>query len=470
MTQKLHLNIIGMTCINCQQRIEKSLRKTRGVTLAAVSYKTGTAEVAYDDAGTSEDEIKRIIEDLGYQVLSPETALFYYILRASGYLLIIGVLFYILNSSGILNRLAPGRLADPDMSYGMLFLIGVMTSFHCIAMCGGIGLSQSLPKKTRAYERRNRSLTPLKPSILYNLGRLCSYTALGYMLGLLGFLLGGETEVGLSVQLQGAVKLLAGLIMIIMGLNMLELIPFIRRVTPRMSFIMSGVHRKKKKSAGTPFMIGILNGFMPCGPLQSIWLVALASGNPLRGAITMFLFCLGTIPLMLGLGSVVSLLGHKFTNQVVKAGAVLLVVMGLSMFSQGSALSGLFSSGIKGTSIVATEPDTSLPEPVIITEAAIDAEAGSDDIQIINSTLDYGTYPDITVKKGVPVKWTISVPEGLLNGCNYRMIIQDYGIFHTFDYGDNVIEFTPETSGKVRYSCWMGMIQGTITVLDENES
>ena len=69
-------------------------------------------------------------------------------------------------------------------------------------------------------------------------------------------------------------------------------------------------------------------------------IVALASGSWASGAFSMFCFSLGTVPLMLGFGSIFSALGKKFTRQILKTGAILVVVMGLAMMSQGSALSG----------------------------------------------------------------------------------------------------------------------------------
>ena len=64
------------------------------------------------------------------------------------------------------------------------------------------------------------------------------------------------------------------------------------------------------------------------------------------------------------------------------------------------------------------------------------------------------------------MKWTIDVPEGSLNGCNAVMIVPDYGIQHAFNIGENVIEFTPTEPGLVRYSCWMGMVYGSINVIE----
>jgi len=87
-------------------------------------------------------------------------------------------------------------------------------------------------------------------------------------------------------------------------------------------------------------------------------------------------------------------------------------------------------------------------------------------VQLVNSTLSVRRYPDITVKTGQPVRWVINAPDGSINGCNNRMIIQAYGIEHTFKTGENVIEFTPTETGQFGYSCWMGMITATITVID----
>ena len=82
-------------------------------------------------------------------------------------------------------------------------------------------------------------------------------------------------------------------------------------------------------------------------------IVALASGNPLAGAFSMFMFSLGTVPLMLGLGSFVSLLGKRFTKRVMEIGAVLVVVLGLAMLSQGFSLSGLLD-GTAGSQVEET--------------------------------------------------------------------------------------------------------------------
>jgi hypothetical protein len=87
-------------------------------------------------------------------------------------------------------------------------------------------------------------------------------------------------------------------------------------------------------------------------------------------------------------------------------------------------------------------------------------------VQLVTTTLAGGRYQPITVQAGIPVKWTIEAPPGSINGCNNRMIIPEYNIEHTFTAGTNVIEFTPKKTGTFRYSCWMGMIRSSITVVE----
>lgn len=120
----------------------------------------------------------------------------------------------------------------------------------------------------------------------------------------------------------------AGVFMVILGINMLGIFPWLRRFQLQLPrFLVRNVNRKKAGSS-QPFVIGLLNGMMPCGPLQSMQIVALASANPFAGALSMLAFSLGTVPLMLGLGSFVAMLGKRFSAKVMETGAVLVVVAG----------------------------------------------------------------------------------------------------------------------------------------------
>lgn len=498
MDKTIRLHIGGMTCVNCQNKIEKTLNHTEGVINAIVSYNNATADIVYNEEAISLKEIITAIENLGYEVIRRKKTAGSNIANTVCMLVIIVSLYVMLQSMGILNLLVPSQLADTKMGYGMLFVIGLITSVHCIAMCGGINLSQCIPQVTQGEADNTSKMATFCPALAYNMGRVLSYTAVGFVLGLVGFLMGGGTDVGFSILLQGILKIIAGLFMVIMGINMLGLFPWLRKFTIRMPKSLVRKVGNQKAKAPRPFLVGILNGFMPCGPLQSMWIVALAAGNPFAGALSMFLFSLGTVPFMLGLGSIVSVLGRRFTDQVMRIGAVLVIVLGLAMLSQGGSLSGWISPDLLLVLIIAfcivgvlfsipveNRAVKSLVKaafPVIVvgayalwifqgtlvqnSSAAENNAEVVDGVQVVSSTLQAGRYPNITVQAGVPVKWVIDAPDGSINGCNNRILISDYGIEYTFHTGENVIEFTPVNVGTVRYSCWMGMIRGNIFVMD----
>jgi len=471
--QKRSFRVGGMTCVNCQNRIEKKLKNTPGVQNALVNYHTGMAAVTYDSAETSFEAISAVIERLGYQTLEENSK--NTIPRIIGTLVIILALFMLMQAFTTSSLAASFPLAQEGMSYGMLLAIGILTGIHCIAMCGGINLSQTLRKSGESAPAGTYSL--LMPSILYNGGRLVSYTAVGVLVGALG------SVITVSGHFQGAVQLAAGVFMVIMGITMLGLFPALRRFIPRMPKIFSAKIDERKTGRG-PLVIGFLNGFMPCGPLQAMQLYALSTGSPVRGGIAMFLFCAGTIPLMFALGTASRALsgalsgvkGQLFSRRVMWAGAILVVALGLVMFSNGWSLSRFTNppdfSPLDKTASAKTVPT---PEKTIQNQQQTqDAEKKfvpviQDGVQIVNSTLRPNRYPAITVQQGIPVRWIINAPPGSITGCNYAAIFYEYGIEYVFQQGDNVIEFTPAKAGKFRYSCWMGMIKSTITVLAEAE-
>jgi sulfite exporter TauE/SafE/copper chaperone CopZ/plastocyanin domain-containing protein len=467
-----NIRIGGMTCINCQDRIEKKLKSTVGVEDATVSFSAGTATVTYNADVITFNEITETIEKLDYKVLDEKHREPY--TRIVGTVVIIFALYLLLRQFGINSLTSAFPLAEAGMNYGMLFVIGLITSVHCIAMCGGINLSQCIRKEDAPKPSAATGL--LWPSVLYNGGRVVSYTLVGVIVGALG------SVITVSGRFQGLVQLAAGVFMVIMGINMLGIFPALRRVNLHLPKIFARKIDEQKTANKSPLIIGLLNGLMPCGPLQAMQLHALSTGDPVRGGLSMLLFSLGTVPLMFGIGAVSSLLsgaafggdaakGRAFTAGVMKIGAILVTVLGLTMFSNGWNLGGLpgpgdalasfagpFPAGVKTrvSGVGGSGGDSGSFAPVIV-----------NGVQTVNSTLSGGRYPAITVQQGIPVKWTINAPQGSINGCNNRMIIREYGIEHRFTAGDNVIEFTPEKTGRFSYSCWMGMIRSSITVVEE---
>ena len=398
------------------------------------------------------DCIIAVIQNLDYKVVKKRKIDYSEFVNRAVTFAIIILLYCLLQRFGILNLLVPSMLADSKMSYGMLFIVGLLTSVHCIAMCGGINLSQCIPVADDDNGKTPKNKIIL-PSLLYNMGRVISYSVIGFLLGGMGMLLTEGGGMGIPLLLQGILKIIAGLFMVIMGINMLGWIPLLRKFQIRFPQRLADKINKKRRRENRPFFVGLLNGLMPCGPMQSMQIIALGLGNPISGATAMLMFSLGTVPLMLGFGSMVSALGKKYTKIVMRVGSVLVVVLGLAMLSQGVSLSGI---NMYRTGTESADTD----------ELNVARISASGDMQYVNSELDFGTYPEITVYSGIPVKWSINVPEEVINGCNYKMVISTYGITHEFTPGENVIEFTPGESGIVQYTCWMGMINGKINIID----
>jgi sulfite exporter TauE/SafE len=310
-------------------------------------------------------------------------------------------------------------------------------------MCGGISLSQC----AGCGDCENNVSSKLKPGFLYNLGRVISYTILGGIVGALG------SVFSLSLKGKSIISLIAGAFMIVMGINMLNITPALRKLMPRLPKSITDKIDSKKNGNGA-FIVGLLNGFMPCGPLQAMQIYALGTGSFLTGALSMFIFSLGTVPLMFAFGAFSSLISLKFTKQMMKITSVLVIILGVVMGNRGLLLSGInVSEAILSPMGISLSKDNKNADAVI-----------KDGYQTVTTNLEPGRYQPINVYAGVPLKWTIVVEEGKLNGCNNELIIPAYGKQQKLEIGENVIEFTPTQAGTITYTCWMGMISSTITI------
>lgn len=319
------------------------------------------------------------------------------------------------------------------MGLGAVFLVGMMTSVHCVAMCGGIALSESsLSAKNR------RSI--LRGSLLYNLGRVISYTAVGCVAGALG------SVFSLSSAAKAVIQIAAAVFMIVMALNLSGAFSILQRFSVRLpdswrTRLLSGKHESSS------FVIGLANGLMPCGPLQSMQLFALSTGSPVMGGLSMAAFSLGTVPLMLGFGLLGGRLNQRFRKPMHLLSAALILVMGFNMLSSGLALAGKAPAAVVETDAVAElSPDGSY--------------------QTVTTELDWTGYPSFTVQAGVPVYWTLHAQEDKLIGCNWEILIPEFDMDIPLAVGDNLIVFTPTQAGTIPFSCWMGMLRSQIVVVD----
>lgn len=450
---KIKLIIENMTCGACESRIENNLKNKNGISNVKANHSAGTVEVEFEEKIIKKEEIIKEIEKLHYIISNKEDNNNESIKTIA--ILFIILLIYIVIKHTIGFNFLP--VIDQNMSYSMLFIVGIITSLHCMAMCGGINLSQCVKK-----EELDKEITlkqKIQPSFLYNLGRVTSYTLIGGIVGAIG------SVFSFSNFTQGLIQIIAGLLMLIMGMKMINLFPFLKKINIRMpKFFANKLYSNKIKKG--PFYIGLLNGLMPCGPLQTMQLYALGTGSFFAGALSMFFFSIGTVPLMFGLGALSTILSNNFTKNMMKISAILIVVLGINMASRGIVLSGIdFSSilnKVNSTSSIDGNIDTKENNGTISTQ--------NGNVQEITTKLTSPSdYPTITVKAGIPVKWTISAEKKYLNGCNNEIVIPKYNIEQKLNVGDTIIEFTPDQTGTFAYSCWMGMIRGKIKVVKDTE-
>ncbi len=429
--KKQKIKVYNMTCTSCESRVEKALMNMPGVTKVLADYKSESALLEYDDDLCNITRINETISKLGYST------------KSSGEFKIIGMLIIVL-AIFLLSR--AGNSFDMDSklvgaSYFVLFIVGVFTSLHCVGMCGGIMLSQSIATENKS------KFESLKPALLYNLGRVVSYTILGGIVGALGSIF------SLSTTFKAGLQISAGVFMIVMGLNMAGY-SFFRKFSIKLPLSAC----KMKKNGKTPFIVGVLNGFMPCGPLQTMQLYALGTGSAILGASSMFIFALGTVPLMLGFGALSGLLSKDNTKQLVKFGGILIVVLGLIMSNRGMTLAGI---NVSPMALVNNATKATNSPPTADSKANI-----VDGVQVITTTATARGYtPNVLyVQKNMPVKWVINGEQ--LTSCNNAISIPSLDIEKKLEAGENIITFTPGDK-DINYSCWMGMIGGVIKVVDD---
>ncbi|HEY3426365.1 MAG TPA: sulfite exporter TauE/SafE family protein, partial [Negativicutes bacterium] len=323
-----------------------------------------------------------------------------------------------------------------EVSYFLLLAIGFFTSLHCIGMCGGILMSQSI-----STQAAGKSLAFWR-SLSYNGGRVLGYTALGGIVGAIG------SVISVSIGFMSGIAIFAGIFMILMGLNMAGF-----GIVRRIMTISLPTHSLALKSK-TPFVVGLFNGLMPCGPLQTMQLYALGTGSALAGATAMFIFAIGTLPLMLSFGAVTGIMSKDSTKRILKCSGVFIIILGIIMANRGLAIAGFqvpFSNFIVQNTGSAGR--------------AVKAEINNG-VQTIQMTANnQGYVPNVLyVQKGIPVQWVINGEQ--INSCNNQIIMPAIHIKKKLTSGENIIEFIPQGE-DLNFSCWMGMISGIIKVVDD---
>ncbi len=224
-------------------------------------------------------------------------------------------------------------------TYLEIFLIGLLGSVHCIGMCGGFVAMYTLKKSP--------STPSLSYHLLYNFGRITTYSFLGGLMGIIGSY---GAYIGNLRGLPGAALLLAGAIMVLMGLNIAGVLGK-KGMFEDTGITQAPIFRKpfrrilEMETVWSTFLLGLLLGFLPCGLLYPIFISAAATGNFFSGTITMAVFGLGTVPVMLSFGFLIAKMRPHLKTLLYRIASILIVFLGLRTFLRGMAFNGWIPMG-----------------------------------------------------------------------------------------------------------------------------
>ena len=445
MNKKIY-NVKGMHCRSCEILIEDNiLSKVEGVKKVDVNYHKGIVKVYYNQQNISDGQIKKAIEDSGYSMgvglkepfLSKDSMVYIELFFAGGVLLFI---YFLMKIFGVFN-LSYGFGDSPGLV--VVLLIGLTAGIStCMALVGGIVLGISARHATLHPEAT--SAQKFRPHLFFNAGRLVSYVLLGGVIGLVG------SAFRFSSPVLGTLILLVGIVMLFLGLKLIEVFPRLKSFAlPKGISRLFGIRREVKEySHKDSFFSGAATFFLPCGFTQAMQLYAVSTGSFTRGALIMGLFALGTMPGLLGIGGITSVIKGWFKGYFFKFAGLIVIVLGVLNISYGYNLTG----------IVLNLPSTPKLEEV--------SGVFEDGKQVVKITqFGNGYSPNrVTVKVNIPVKLLVNATN--LYSCSASFLIPKFNIFTSLQEGINVIEFTPTNTGPIKFSCSMGMYTGVINVIN----
>lgn len=337
------------------------------------------------------------------------------------------------------------------MNYWVIFLTGLTVGgLTCMAVQGGL-LATCIAK-------REGSKNPFGAITAFLSSKLVAYTILGAALGYFGSL------VQLTLQMQAAMQIFAGLFMLAVVGNLLDIHPIFRYVVLQPPKFVTRLVRNEAKSQAffAPALLGTSTVLIPCGTTQAMMLLAISSGNPFAGALTMFLFTLGTTPLFSILALGFSKLGDVFQAGFSKVAAYTVLALAILALNNGIVLSGSpISLSSVGDEIMWT---LTVHPPVVGSGRVLAATTNGVQEVSINVTSTSYTPSNMSVRAGVPVRLTL-VTNGVY-GCTRAFTVPSLGIQKILpETGTEIVEFTPEKPGPIRFTCSMGMFSGTINAI-----
>ncbi|MGE5808830.1 MAG: sulfite exporter TauE/SafE family protein [Nitrospirota bacterium] len=220
-----------------------------------------------------------------------------------------------------------------ETGYLLALTTGIIGGFgHCIGMCGPLVASYALASPAG----RLPLSAQLTHHLLYNMGRITTYGLVGAFMGLSGSFV---NSAGRLAGIQNAVAVMAGLLMIIMGMSIAGILGPAAWIEKHNISVL----RTARRFTGSPsafrfYPLGLLLGLLPCGLSYTVFIASAGTGGMLSGAATSLLFGFGTLPALLLFGTLFSSLTPSLRGGLYKAGGILVIAMGIYYLARGMKL------------------------------------------------------------------------------------------------------------------------------------
>jgi sulfite exporter TauE/SafE len=206
----------------------------------------------------------------------------------------------------------------------LAFSMGLTSSFHCVGMCGPISLALPVHKGT--------NLQKVAGLFLYNMGRALTYAILGFIIGSIG-----QTFSGFGLFRYMAIVI--GVVMLVYAVwpthldRKLQMTSMWQRLIQKIKNQMR-LHLKSNTKMSW-FILGSLNGLLPCGMVYMALMTSLATGDYLHGGLFLFLFGLGTFPAMFAVGFFQEWFSPQIRTRIKKATPILIATAGIWLIVRG---------------------------------------------------------------------------------------------------------------------------------------
>ncbi len=360
---------------------------------------------------------------------APES-LWYRIITALLVGIVLMIAYYILSEFFVLPQIST------TLTLPTVFFLGIIASVSsCMATAGTVFLSAIHRIKTDR----------MSPTIQFNIGRIVTYTIMGYVLGFIG-----QT---ISIQYETSVFLTVGvsIAMVFVGLDMLGIFS-LSVVIPRFMhqyFNQTIDTYIFKHSRNTMMLLGAFTYWLPCGFTQTVQLFALGTADPVRSAFIMGVFALGTAPALLTIGYTSSFTNTSWYPWFLKTIGVMVVLLSVNYLGNTWQLySGAYVSG----------KNIAYSKQV----GAVKVENGTQIVEM--SVVNTGYTPNtFTIQKNMPVRWIVKGVN--VYGCQGFLNVPKLGIQQALKLGENIFEFTATKNDTISFSCSTNAIQGLFRVI-----